>query len=136
MGRKKSSIPGFSFSAQRALGISQAKQKFARQTGIPTTKSGLYRKIGKTTLQTGSGCVVVFISLILILFAFSSPNLEAASAKTSSVETSTKSTKKSDALTYRLSKTGKRHNSKCRYYYSKGRSCSKDEGVACKVCGG
>ena len=37
---------GFSFSLSRALGISSAKQKFARQTGIPTTKSGLNRKIG------------------------------------------------------------------------------------------
>ena len=37
---------GFSFSWKRALGISAAKQRFARQTGIPTTKSGLERKIG------------------------------------------------------------------------------------------
>jgi hypothetical protein len=37
---------GFSFSWKRAVGISSAKQKFARQTGIPTTKSGLNRKIG------------------------------------------------------------------------------------------
>jgi len=36
---------GFSFSWKRALGISSAKQKFARQTGIPTTKSGLERKV-------------------------------------------------------------------------------------------
>jgi hypothetical protein len=37
---------GFSFSWKRALGISAAKQRFARQTRIPTTKSGLERKIG------------------------------------------------------------------------------------------
>lgn len=37
---------GFSFSLSRLLGISQAKQRFARQTGIPTTKSGMERKIG------------------------------------------------------------------------------------------
>lgn len=37
---------------------------------------------------------------------------------------------------YWLSKTGKRHNSSCRYYKCKGRPCSKDEGVACKVCKG
>lgn len=37
---------GFSFSLKRAVGISSAKQKFARQTGIPTTKNGLNRKIG------------------------------------------------------------------------------------------
>lgn len=37
---------------------------------------------------------------------------------------------------YWLSKSGKRHNSSCRYYRCKGRPCSKDEGVACKVCKG
>ena len=37
---------GFSFSWKRAVGITSAKQKFARQTEIPTTKSGLDRKIG------------------------------------------------------------------------------------------
>ena len=31
---------GFSFSWKRALGISSAKQKFARATGIPTSKQG------------------------------------------------------------------------------------------------
>ena len=36
---------GFSFSWKRALGISSAKQSFARQTGIPTTKGGLQRAI-------------------------------------------------------------------------------------------
>ena len=37
---------GFSFSWKRAVGITSTKQKFARQTGIPTTKSGLDRKVG------------------------------------------------------------------------------------------
>lgn len=44
-------IPGFSFSWKRALGISQAKQKFARTTGIPTTKQGLERKVGSSILK-------------------------------------------------------------------------------------
>ena len=35
---------GFSFSLSRLLGIAQAKQKFARSTGIPTTKGGLQKK--------------------------------------------------------------------------------------------
>jgi len=43
MGRKY----GFSFSAKRALGISSLKGSIARITGIPTTRSGLYRKIGR-----------------------------------------------------------------------------------------
>ena len=44
-------IPGVSFSWKRALGITQAKQKFARQTGIPTSKAGLERKLGKALLK-------------------------------------------------------------------------------------
>ena len=41
---------GFSFSWKRALGVTSAKQKFARETGIPTTKNGLERKIGGSVL--------------------------------------------------------------------------------------
>jgi hypothetical protein len=48
---------GFSFSWKRALGISAAKQRFARQTGMPTTQSGLERKVGRS-----------IVSLILSLF--------------------------------------------------------------------
>lgn len=44
-------IPGLSFSWKRALGITQAKQRFARETGIPTSKVGLERKIGKMILK-------------------------------------------------------------------------------------
>lgn len=54
MRKRKSStgIPGLSFSWKRALGITLAKQKIARQTGIPTTKSGIERKIGKMILKS------------------------------------------------------------------------------------
>jgi hypothetical protein len=48
---------GFSFSWKRALGISAAKQRFARQTGMPTTQSGQERKVGRS-----------IVSLILSLF--------------------------------------------------------------------
>lgn len=41
---------GFSFSWKRALGVTSAKQKFARETGIPTTKAGFERKIGSYVL--------------------------------------------------------------------------------------
>ena len=38
---------------------------------------------------------------------------------------------------YWISSTGKRHNSRCRYYGTgKGRSGSATEGQACKICGG
>ena len=50
--KSKVFIPGVSFSWKRALGISKAKQKFARETGIPTSKSGLDRKIGSVILKT------------------------------------------------------------------------------------
>lgn len=43
MARKKLIIPGFSLN--RALGITSAKQKIARATGIPTTKQGRKRKM-------------------------------------------------------------------------------------------
>lgn len=42
---------GFSFSLKRAVGISGAKQSFARKTGIPTTKHGLERKIGSSIIS-------------------------------------------------------------------------------------
>ena len=35
MNKKSTLIPGLSFSWKRALGITQAKQKIARETGIP-----------------------------------------------------------------------------------------------------
>jgi hypothetical protein len=42
---------GFSFSWKRALGITAAKQKFARQTVIPTSKAGLERKLGSLLIN-------------------------------------------------------------------------------------
>lgn len=45
-------IPGVSFSWKRALGITQAKQKIARETGIPLTKAGLERKIGNVIIKS------------------------------------------------------------------------------------
>ncbi|MDX2111160.1 MAG: hypothetical protein SFY80_13070 [Verrucomicrobiota bacterium] len=36
-----------------------------------------------------------------------------------------------------LAKSGKRHNTKCRYYQTgQGHSCGAEDGVACKICGG
>lgn len=53
MSRRKTNtgIPGLSFSWKRALGITQAKQKFARDTGIPTSRAGVERKIGNMILK-------------------------------------------------------------------------------------
>ena len=47
----KLKIPGVTFSWKRALGITKIKQQIARETGIPTTKQGLERKIGATILN-------------------------------------------------------------------------------------
>lgn len=43
----KSKIPGLSFSWKRALGIAKMKRKISKATGIPTTKAGRQRKLGK-----------------------------------------------------------------------------------------
>ena len=37
---------------------------------------------------------------------------------------------------YKLTSSGKRHNSRCRYFSSAGKECGPTEGVACKICGG
>lgn len=52
MNKKSTPIPGVSFSLNRALGITQAKQKIARETGIPMSKAGLERKIGKFIISS------------------------------------------------------------------------------------
>lgn len=44
-------IRGISFSWKRALGITKLKQQISRKTGIPLSKSGVERKIGKTILN-------------------------------------------------------------------------------------
>ena len=51
MSKKYIPIPGLSFSLKRALGITQAKQKIARETGIPLSKAGLERKIGNMIIK-------------------------------------------------------------------------------------
>lgn len=47
MAKKKNIIPGLTFSWKRALGITAAKSKISRKIGIPTTKAGRQRKVGK-----------------------------------------------------------------------------------------
>jgi hypothetical protein len=43
---------GFSFSLNRLLGITGAKQRFARKTGVPTTKGGIERKVGSFIIKS------------------------------------------------------------------------------------
>jgi len=44
-------IPGVSFSWRRLLGLTQLKQRLSRQLGIPLTRSGLEKKIGRTIMN-------------------------------------------------------------------------------------
>ncbi|MBQ9185634.1 MAG: hypothetical protein IJ151_07175 [Bacteroidales bacterium] len=44
-------LPGTSFSPSRAIGIDVLKRKIAKATGIPTTKQGLEKKIGRTIVK-------------------------------------------------------------------------------------
>ena len=45
--RSNNGIPGLSFSWRRALGISQAQARLSRQIGIPLSRSGRQRKMGR-----------------------------------------------------------------------------------------
>ena len=58
----KLKIPGVSFSWKRALGITQLKQKIARETGIPTSRQGIERKIGKTLVKMVYRSSVLFLA--------------------------------------------------------------------------
>jgi hypothetical protein len=62
MPRRKTGIPGLSFSWKRAVGISAAKAKFARETGIPTTRSGRQRKFGRA-----AGCMTVAVMVLAVM---------------------------------------------------------------------
>ena len=62
--RKKFRIPGVTFSAKRAFGVTKAKRWVAKQTGIPTTKSGRQRKIGKAAM--GGGCLVQIVGALMV----------------------------------------------------------------------
>ena len=44
-------IPGLTFSLKRALGITRAKQELSRATGVPMTKAGIERKVGKIVID-------------------------------------------------------------------------------------
>ena len=55
------------FSYKRLLGITAAKQRIARRTGIPFTRSGRQRKIGAAL--TGSGCLMPLLQMLIIILA-------------------------------------------------------------------
>ena len=49
--KSNTGIPGLSFSWKRALGITQMKQKISRETGVPMSKAGVERKIGRAIIK-------------------------------------------------------------------------------------
>ena len=52
------------FSWKRAVGISAAKSLLSRRIGIPLTKSGRQRKLGR--MVSGGGCLVVVAFMVAI----------------------------------------------------------------------
>lgn len=65
--RSNTGIPGLSFSWKKAFGVTNAKRKISKFTGIPTTKSGRQRKVGK--ILTGGGCIIpVIFALATVSF--------------------------------------------------------------------
>ncbi len=55
---------GFSFSWKRALGISAAKARISRKIGIPLTRYGRQRAMGRAL-----GCALPVIALLLLILA-------------------------------------------------------------------
>jgi len=53
------------WSPKRAFGITKFKQNISRTTGVPLTKSGRQRKIGKAI--TGGGCLIQVLVPILLI---------------------------------------------------------------------
>ncbi len=55
---------GFSFSWKRALGISGLKERLSRQLGVPLTRSGRQRLMGRAL-----GCALGLLGLALLFLA-------------------------------------------------------------------
>jgi hypothetical protein len=62
-GGKKMGRGGWSW--KRATGITGVKRKISRATGIPLTRSGRQRKVGK--ILTGGGCLLPIVSTFLAI---------------------------------------------------------------------
>jgi peptidoglycan hydrolase-like protein with peptidoglycan-binding domain len=73
--RRKSVIPGVSFSLKRAVGVTSAKRKIAKATGIPTTRSGRQRKAAHMMgclVQISIVCCVTILLTLIVSGAFAS----------------------------------------------------------------
>lgn len=64
------------FSWKTFFGVTRAKRKLSRSIGIPLTKSGRQRKVGKMILNglggksKGSGCSVLLFFYLVMLLSF------------------------------------------------------------------
>ncbi len=56
------------FSWKRAIGITRVKQNISRSIGIPLTKSGRQRKVGK--IVTGGCCLMPILLTLAIILTF------------------------------------------------------------------
>lgn len=69
MAKKRKGIPGVSFSWKRAIGLSAAKAKVSKSIGVPLTKQGRQRKMGKAAgccipaMMLGAGAAGAMIAL-------------------------------------------------------------------------
>lgn len=122
------------FSWKRAVGISKAKSKISKGLGVPLTKGGRQRKLGKAV---GGCCVVMIIALTGLA-------LSASLLSTAAHAEEKKETVKSD-LVYVTPKGKKYHLETCRYIVKakedgkKLESMTKEEArkrklTPCKVC--
>lgn len=44
--------PGLTFGWRRAVGVTAARREVARRTGVPTTRAGVERKVGRTVINS------------------------------------------------------------------------------------
>jgi hypothetical protein len=61
---------GFSFSWKRAVGISAAKGRISRQIGVPLTRSGRQRMVGRAMGCCVALIVILGVTLAIAAFAF------------------------------------------------------------------
>jgi len=69
MARRRSRKYGFSFSWKRAVGISGMKARLSREIGIPLTRSGRQRKVGRMlgcSVLLGLGVLGSFLASVLV----------------------------------------------------------------------
>ncbi|HWA00374.1 MAG TPA: hypothetical protein VG841_08670 [Caulobacterales bacterium] len=62
-------IPGVSFSWRRAVGLTRLESDISRKTGIPFTRGGRQRKIGRIVTHMFNTLVVIALAATAIAFA-------------------------------------------------------------------